>query len=536
MNSTPNCYEFLVERSKGGDFDAALFGGNSIKFSRMLADIDSLADFLSAKGIVSGDCFTIFLPTTVQCFVSFYALNKIGAIANIVHPQTPPEVLKSTMEVTKSKGVFILDLFACKYSQMLNDMGMLSIICSNSDYIGGLGHIAARVREITKAKNFRRINGKNEYKYLTAISHGNPVQRFERTDGTNVAAYLHGGGTTGESKTIKLSSFALNALVEKMDKIDTGYHSGKECTLITLPMFHAFGLGVLLHFSLCNGFCCIPMPKFSADEAIKEMKKYNVTFMVGVPNMYRKLLENESFEGEHLKKLRFLFCGGDLVSEQFLTDFNKTIKKFGGNARLMRGYGLTEVCSVCCTNTPEAVKTNSIGKPLDGVTMEIWDNKKQVLPPNSVGEIVINSSTLMEGYLTWQNLPNEGIYIDESGKRWVRTGDLGCIDEDGFLFFTGRKKRLIVISGYNVYPTDIENAVMSLPYVREACAAEAFNNDKPYIKLFVSLNSTRHDAAIEAIKAYCAENLPIYYSPREIVVLPELPRTQLGKIDIIKLR
>ena len=534
ITGSPNCYEFLVNCANGTDFDAVIQDEQTIKFSRLLKDIDSTADFLYAKGIRCGDCFTIFLPNCTQCFVAFYALNKIGAIANIVHPRTPPEVLRSTMEVTRSKGIFISDSLAVKYAKMLSHTDSLCIFCSDSDYATGFGHTAIRVKEIAKFRGLGHLQGKNGYRYSTVIS-SEAFEEIPRSDGSNVAAYLHGGGTTGESKTIKLSSNALNSLVEKIRKLDTGFHNGNECSLITLPMFHAYGLDVALHFSLCNGFCCIPVPHFSADEVIRHIKKRNVTFMVGVPNMYRKIWEHKDFDGKHLAKLRLLFCGGDLVSEQLLMDFNKTLKKNNSSGKLMRGYGLTEVCSVCCTNTPANTKPNSIGKPLDGITMEIWDNNKQRLPVNTVGEIAVKSSTLMEGYLTWQDLPNEGIYIDPQGGKWVLTGDLGYIDEDGYMFFTGRKKRLIIISGHNVYPTDIENEVMSLPYVKEACVVEAFSNNKPFIKLFVSLNSTRQGAAVEAIKKYCSENLPLYYSPREVVVLPELPRTQLGKIDIIKL-
>ena len=351
ITTSPNCYEYLISRANGVDFDAVFQNEQTIKFSHLLKDIDKIANFLYGKGIRQGDCFTIFLPTSTQCFVAFYAINKIGAIANIVHPRTPPEVLRSTMEVTKSKGIFISDMLAVKYSKMLSRTDFLCIFCAESDYTSGIGHTAALIKEKAKFRGLGHIQGKNGYKYSAALSYAADIDIIPRSDGSNVAAYLHGGGTTGESKTIKLSSNALNSLVETICKLDTGFHDGNECSLATLPMFHAYGLGVALHFSLCNGFCCIPVPSFSAEEVIKLIKKKNVTFMVGVPNMYRKIWEHKDFDGKHLKKLRLLFCGGDLVSEQLLMDFNKTLKKNGSSGKLMRGYGLTEVCSVCCTNT-----------------------------------------------------------------------------------------------------------------------------------------------------------------------------------------
>ena len=527
-----NCYEyFKLSTDRFGDYNIAIHFGHKILRSQLLGDIDRLAAYFKSAGLRRGDVYTIFLPTCLKSFVAFYALNKIGVIANIVHPLTPPDVLKETMDDVGSKGVMLMDLLAKQYVDMLNFHNVPCIICSNSDYVSSAKRPAFKIFEGFSAKASNGL--KNALDYYAVLHRCNPSEGISG-NGDDVAVYLHGGGTTGKSKTIKLSSKALNELVYKVGQIEHHNTPGKECSIIALPMFHAFGLGVSMLFSMCEGFCCIPVPRFKASSVNNLMKKYPVSFILGVPNMYKKMYEEKNFEGEHLRNLELVFSGGDVVNEQFVGMFNSAIEKWGGRGRLFRGYGLTEVSSVCCVNTYAAWKKNSIGKPLHEMKMEIWDDDKKPLPANTIGEIVVAGSTLMEGYY---NEETSGIYVDENGERWVLTGDLGYVDEEGFFFFTGRKKRLIVISGYNVYPTDIEDALIGTLGINEACAVQGYLDGKPIVKLYVSLDSEPENQKekIAEIDAYCRDNLPRFSRPSKIVILDSLPRTQIGKVDFMKL-
>ena len=526
-----NCYEYFKNNTAAfGDYDAAIHFGHRIKRSALLSDIDRLAAYFKSAGLRRGDVYTVFLPTCVQSFVAFYALNKIGVIANIVHPLTPPELLKETMDAVGSKGVMLMDLLAKPYVDMLNFHNVPCVVCSNSDYVSPAAHPAFRGYELFAAHASSGI--KNALSYRAAIHRGPPSDGVHN-NGSDIA-YLHGGGTTGKSKTIKLSSKALNELAYKTGKVEHHNTPGVECSMIVLPLFHAFGLGVSMHFSMCEGFCCIPVARFKPRKANELMREYKVSFIVGVPNMYKKMFEQKNFEGKHLRNLELLFSGGDIVTEQFLDMFNSTIAKWGGKGRLFRGYGLTEVSSVCCANTYADFKRNSVGKPFYDMRVEIWDKDKKRLPANTVGEIAVSGSTLMEGYL---NEPTSGVYTDDSGVRWVLTGDLGYIDEDGFLFFTGRKKRLIIISGYNVYPSDIEEKVIGVAGITEACAVQGYIEAKPIVKLYVALDSEPENKKkkIEEINEFCSENLPRFSRPTKIIILDALPRTRMGKVDFMKL-
>lgn len=534
MNLT--CYDYLkMHANRLGDYDAVLAFGSRTKLSKIISDADSVAAYINSIGIKSGDVVTVFLPNVVHAFVTFYALNKIGVIANIVHPLTSPEVLAENIESTKSKAIFILDILAPSYAEMLNKTGIPCIICSNSDYVLAPIVPAFRVFEKVKGKGIGEFN--NSIKYLKAIAAGKNKKSVECHDGSKIAVYLHGGGTTGKSKTIMLSSNNFNNLAEKLNTLDVPHKAGDEYSLFVLPMFHAFGLGIAMHFPITHGFTSIPMPQFNAETANKHMKKHNVTFVLGVPNMFKKLMEDKGFDGPHLKNLRLVFCGGDFLSERLVKEFNATVAKNGGKGKLFRGYGLTEVSSVCTVNTYKYCREDSIGKPLGDITVEIWDEMKNKLSAGQTGEIVVTGDTVMLGYFNGDNtLRNEGIYIDKNGTRWVLTGDLGYMDSDGFVYFTGRKKRMIIISGYNVYPSDIENAVLNLSFVNEVCAVQGYIKNKPCVKLCVTLkHPMNHNDAIDQIQTYCKKNLARFSCPRKIEIMDTLPRTKMAKVDFMKL-
>ncbi len=534
MNLT--CYDYLkMCYNRIGDYDAVLAFGSRTKLSRVIRDTDAIAAYINSIGIVSGDVVTVFLPNVVHAFTTFYALNKIGVIANIVHPLTSPDGLKESIEFTKSKAIFVLDILAGKYADMLNSCNIPVIICSNSDYMMAPVVPAFKVFEKVKGKGIDVF--KNSIKYSKALATGAKKKSADCHDGSKIAVYLHGGGTTGKSKTIMLSSNNINNIAEKLEDLDVPHKPGDEYSLLVLPSFHAFGLAVAMHFPITHGFTSIPMIQFGAEAANKHLRKHNVTFVLGVPNMFKKMYEEKHFDGPHLKNLRLVFCGGDVLPERLVKDFNKAIAKHGGKGRLFRGYGLTEVSSVCTVNRYDAFREESIGKPLRDITVEIWDEMKNKLPAGQTGEIVIKGNTAMIGYYYGDNtVKNDGVYVDKNGERWVLTGDLGHIDSDGFVYFTGRKKRMIIISGYNVYPIDIENAVLELPFVSEACAVQGYQKGKPCVKLCVTLKQPMNkDDAVDKIYAYCKKNLAKFSCPRKIEIFDAFPRTKMAKIDFMSL-
>lgn len=530
-----SCYEYFVENTRHfGDYDAAEHFGKRITRSEFLADIDGLAAFFSKEyKLKRGDVFTVFLPTCVQSFVLFYALNKIGIIVNFVHPLTPPELLRETMQQSKSKGIAVMDILVKDYVAVINQQKVPCLVCSNSDYTANLRKAPVRLFEAVAHRPIDRLHQKTFYRKVLRLHMPGSVQPH---NGHAIAVYLNGGGTTGKSKTIKLTSKAINELVYKISEIGDPRDPGSEATILVLPLFHAFGLCVGLHLSACYGFRLLPMMRFKAKKFNALMQRNRIVFIVGIPGMFKKLMREENFAGPHLRHLRLLFCGGDDVSEAVLDEFNHHLDRWNAETHLMRGYGLTEVSSVCSVNTSKALRRESIGRPLTGMRMEIWDDTHKQMPNGEIGEIVVTGETLMEGYFVPGKPEDEGLYTDDDGVKWVLTGDLGYQDDDGFFYFSGRKKRLIMISGYNVYPADIENRVTELSFVNEACAVQGYLEGKPIVKLYVVLEKgAQEEKCKEEIFEFCARELPRFSLPRKVVVLDELPRTQMSKVDFMRL-
>jgi len=534
-----NCYEFyLAATEKYGDYKQAQHMDEMVMRSKFICDTEALACYFKKDlGLKRGDVYSIFVPSDIESFTAFYALNKLGVIVNFIHPLLPDEALIETVKESGSKGIMVLGLLGLKQHNVdaVNSLGLPILLCRCSDYASPAKKASAGMGEALLEK----ILG-----YKNATLYCDVVKKYEgRTvegcvnNCDDIAVYLNGGGTTGKSKTIKLTNKAINENVHKLGYIDHIEDPGEEAEIIILPFFHAFGLVVAGHMALCNAARIIPLMQFDAKLVLKLYKNNKFVGIGGIPNMFKKLYNTPGFDGPHLKQTRMMFVGGDDLSPAFLEAFNGMLERNGTSARLRQGYGLTEVGSVCCVNTNWVYKDGSIGKPLEGLRMEIWDDEHKPVPTGEVGEIVISGSTLMEGYFTEDGPKDAGIYYDEEGTAWVLSGDLGYTDEDGFFYFYGRKKRVIIISGYNVYPVDIENLMDTLPFIKESCAVRGTSAEgKVLVRLYASLKTKGDEEEYKKIiTEACAKNLNQFSVPREIVFMDELPHTPLEKVDFMKL-
>ena len=534
-----NCYQYLRYCTEIYD-DVYMMQHFGVKYyrSKIFADMDALAGYFQKDlGLKRGDVFTIFMPTTVQSIVAFYALNSIGVITNFVHPLMSTEFLKEQLEAVNSKGVMVLDVLMLKdktHIKTINDLGIPCIVCQSSDYSDGIKEFGCKTGEALLRKLI--ISKFNKWTSYSAALAKKRVPEQVKDNGHELGAYLNGGGTTGKSKTIKLTSKSINELVWRVSDLDEIKDPGEEAEVIVLPLFHCFGLCIGIHMAMCNSGRIIPMMQFDAKLFLKLMKKNRVVGFIGIPLMFQKLMREKDFDGPHLKNVRLMFCGGDDVSDGFIDEFNTYFEKWGAVGRLRQGYGLTETNSVCVTNSNDDYRRGSIGKPLRGVTVQLWDENHKEVPVGEVGEYAISGPTIMEGYYVEGEAPDHGVYTDENGEKWVLSGDLGYKDEDGYFYFAGRKKRLIIIAGYNVYPTDIEKVVGELDFIKECCAVQGWDNGKSMVRLYASL---RKDGDKEAYKQQicetCESNFSKFYVPRDIIFVDELPQTPLMKIDFMKL-
>ena len=531
-----NCYEYLRMCTEIYD-DVWMMQHFGVKYKRseIFRHMDALAGFFQKElGIKRGDVVTVFMPTTVQSIVAFYALNSIGVITNLVHPLMSTDFLKERLEEVNSKAVMILDLLAKDHIKTINDSGLPCVVCCSSDYSEGIKGFGCKIGEGLIKKIFPKYN--KAYYYRDAIAKGY-VPEQAKGNGDELGAYLNGGGTTGKSKTIKLTSKSINELVWRVSDLDAIQAPGEEAEVIVLPLFHCFGLCIGIHMAMCNSGRIIPMMQFDAKIFVKLLKKNRVAGFIGIPLMFQKLMRQKGFDGPHLKNIRLMFCGGDDVSDAFIDEFNTYFEKWGAVGRLRQGYGLTETNSVCTVNSNDDFRHGSIGKPLRGVEVEIWDDEHNKLPDGEIGEIAIAGPTIMEGYYMDGAEKDYGIYTDENGKKWVLSGDLGYRDSDGYFFFSGRKKRLVIISGYNVYPTDIEKVVGELPEVFECCAVQGWENGRSMVRLYLTMKDKKYETeeTKERIAKLLEDNYSKFYVPRDYVFMDKLPETPLMKVDFMKL-
>lgn len=533
-----SCYEYYKACTEEyGEYYCQYHLGKNFLNTQILSDIDSLAGFFRIElGLQPGDVYSVFMPTTIQSIAAFYALNKVGVTVNFIHPLLPPDVVKETIVSLKSKGVMVLDLLARKHTDMLNETGLPILVCHSSDYANLFAECGIKAGEGIIKKVFPKLNNRDEY--MKAVKRFRKSRVKDHCEVDKPAVLLNGGGTTGKSKTIKLSSRAINEIVFRMSKLDRIHRPGEDSELIVLPLFHCFGLCVAMHMPMCNGAKLIPLMQFDAKMFNRLMQQHCVVGILGIPVMFKKLMDEKHFDNKGLRNMRMAFCGGDDAPQYILDDFNAALEKWGATGRLREGYGLTEVGSVCCVNSNDVYRKGSIGLPLDGVIMDIWDDNQKPLPNGEIGEIVIAGPTIMSGYYTDDGSDGEGLYTDENGVKWVLSGDLGYRDDDGFYYFSGRKKRVIIISGYNVYPSDIEKKLSEFEFVKESCCVKGFNKaGKPIIRMYVSYTDNTGDRDVyKKMMLECIEkNFSKFSLPQEIIEVPKLPETPLMKVDFLKL-
>jgi long-chain acyl-CoA synthetase len=506
--------------------NALCYENKYFKYQTVLKETDKLASSLKTLGVKKHDVVTICMPNTPEAVYSFYAVSKIGAICYEVHPKTTLNMMRRFLKNTNSHILIVLNLFVKEFLPLTKEMDLTIISCN--PFEKGNIFLKTICRLKTKTNNPHVIN----YHSLKTKEIAN--EDFLSSEETSV--YLNTGGTSGEPKIIELSSKAINNLAGDGTTIlgitdPLGIHM-----LGVLPMFHGFGLCMGIHAPITFGACVSLMTKFNAKKTIKLIKKNRCNIIIGVPGLFKSLLKQPSFYNETLKNLHVSYVGGDFVPADLTKRFNEAMEKYNSPARLFAGYGLTETVTVCNVNTNLANKPNSVGKCVSDFKNKIVDlNTREELPPYEVGEICVSGTSIMNGYLDDEELTNKTIITDKDGVKWILTGDFGYLDEDNFLFFKQRLKRIIKVSGVIICPSDVENAVNMLDEVFDVYATDISDDNRgSMIKLFVVKNDNYQINNIELeekIKKIISDEVSVYAIPKEIVYMDKLPKTDVGKTD-----
>ena len=534
---------------------AVSFEGTAIRYAGLLDLVETASERLLGLGLKKDDVLTICLPNIPQAVIVFYAANKIGVIANMVHPKTPPDELSEFMTSTNSRYLIILDAFMSKSLPVFEKIGVRKVmVCRIGDYLPPVKRAAFY---LAKGRKIPPVPGGDRFITWKDMMSGAARDLSEkRADSPydpqigphDPAVYLHSGGTTGSPKTIVLSSHNMNVLatigpqiVNIEDPFANGILPPGISMAAILPLFHGFGLCMCMHTMLCNGIASILVPVFTPDSLAKVILREKPSFIAAVPTLFEGMLKSRKLAKKNLPFLKACFCGGDSLSPDLKSRFETFVRERGAPISLREGYGLTETVTVCCVNPEFKSKEGSVGLPLPDMLMKIVHiGTEQELSPGGQGEICVSGPTVMLEYLNDPDATREAIHVHEDGLRWVHTGDFGYMDKDGYFFFTQRLKRIIKVSGVPVFPSQIEAVISAVPGVDSVCAIEI---PDPYrihaVKAIVvpSADSLPEDTALmrNRIMDVCGEKLIAYARPVEIEFRESLPKTLVGKIDYVLL-
>jgi long-chain acyl-CoA synthetase len=533
---------------------ALVYVGRRITYSELQAEIDRCAEALLAQGIHEGDSVTLSMPNVPNAIVLFYALNRIGARAVMTHPLSSPTELKHYLNQTSSRWAVTMDMFYGRFRDILADTDVEKLlICHFSDYLSSakkLGFKVTKGRKIDPVPKDdpRIITWRRFLKSQSLVEPNRLVEPVEtphrlvepstasRRDETSGDVVLFSGGTSALPKGIELSAANFNALAVSMQAI-TGIGPGHS-VLAILPVFHGFGLGLCIHTPLTVGAFAILVPEFSARIYIDNLIRYSPSYIAGVPTLFQALLTEPTFAKVSFEHLRGAYSGGDSLTPALKERFDKAIAAQGSRVELMEGYGLTECVTACTVSPSHQYRENSIGIPIPGMRVLVADSEGTELAYGEEGEICVTGPTLMKGYLHDPDATAVTLRRHEDGRTWLHTGDIGTMDSDGYLYFRGRKKRIIKVSGVSVYPAQVEQVLEAHPQVRRACVIGTPDEyQMSSVKAFVvpAEGVASDDRLRGDLIAHCRKHLMKWAIPRSIEFRDELPTTLVGKIAYTQL-
>lgn len=513
------------------------FMGKKTSYSKMMAHIDKAANAFWNNGIRQGDCVTICMPNTPQAIIALYALNKLGAVASMIHPLSSQKEITYYLNDSGSKMILTLDLFyekVCNARSECNNKSCTIITARIQDEL--FPHLKVAYY-FGKGKDYTQFPNKENsilWKDFVATGHESSSIKFAEYDKTRTSVLLYSGGTSGQPKGIMLSDYNFNVLgVQIREVVGIDFAAGLKF-LSVMPIFHGFGLGIGIHTVLQNGIQSILVPTFTNESYAKLIVRKKPNFIAGVPTIYTDLLKSETLKNADLSCLYGVFSGGDTLPPKLKKDFDEFLKKHNCSVQIREGYGLTECVTASCLTPYDTYKENSIGLPLRDMVYKIVEpGTFNEVEKGTEGEIILTGPTLMTGYHNKPELTAEVLRKDENGVTWLFTGDSGKMDSDGYVYFLQRMKRMIITSGYNVYPSQIEAAIDSHPDVDYSCVIGVPDEKRMQrIRAYVVLKKgvEQSEAEKKKILEHCKLYVAAYAKPREIIFRDELPKTLVGKV------
>jgi len=543
-------YQYMVSQNEDNlSTKAIMYYGKKISYKNYIDMIDETARRLYNLGITEGEVVTVMSVANPELEVLFYALNKLGAVINLIDVRSDYKQIKKYLMEVKSSEVVVMDNFLPEFDKCMEDEDIDNIVenvITLSPYnsvlfpFNVLAEKKSRKEDSTLYSKIDEIKKKNKYMTWNDLMsvHKYRYPRYPRYKKNMVAALVHTGGTTGVPKTVKLSNENFNAMAIQYKSLNANYNKG-DTFLNGIVPFVAYGIVVTIHMPMCLGMTNIIAPILSPKEFTEFMIKYKPNHTITVPTYVEHFVHDRKADSINWKCLKNLGIGGDYFPEQSEIYVNEFLKNHGSSSIAEKGYGMTENSSTAGVCLVGVNKTNSLGIPLPLNTYGIFERgTDKELKYGEEGEICITGPTEMLGYLDNEEEERKVIKIHSDGKKWIHSEDVGIIDEDGFLFFKGRYKRLIPHGGFKLYPSYIEGVIMKHPDIDNCCVIsipDKVYGASPEAHVVIKKDSVSELKKLkEELIKLCQDKLPSYSQPEDFIFEEDLPLTSVGKVDYKK--
>lgn len=495
-----------------------------LTFSQIDKLSTQLAAYLQSRGLVPGDRVGIMMPNLLQYPIAIFACIKAGLIAVNTNPLYTPREMLYQFKDSDIRGVIIAENFASNLQKILPETNINVIIITSIGEL--LGSLKGAIVNFLVRKVKRMVP---KYEISNCVSFSDALQQGKKftikpfpDDQERVIVHQYTGGTTGISKGAMLTNRNLIANMQQIQAVlcSSNFKEGEEVALSPLPMYHIFAFAVALAMTSMGAMTVLVVNARDISSVIKEFGKRKISLMTGVNTLFNALLHHKDFLRADFSGLKITVGGGMAVQTPVAVWWQEITK-----CPLTQGYGLTETSPVASINPVDGSgKLGSIGMPVPSTDMRIVDEQRNVLNVGEVGEIQIKGPQVMKGYY---NKPEETAGVIKDG--WFSSGDIGKMDEEGYFYIVDRKKDMILVSGFNVYPNEIEEYVMSHPKVLEAAALGVPDERSgEAVKLYV----VKKDKSLteKELLAFCNEGLTRYKIPKHVEFRKELPKSNVGKI------
>ena len=542
----PECsaFDFVRTRNKDRLMSTAMeYYGRKFTYADLIVNVKKTAAAFRALGVKKGDIITVVSVMTPEVIYAFYAADRIGATLNLVDPRYSPEGIHDYIQEVRSRLLICLNVVYDRCEQAAKRTTVERVVVLSPADSLPLG-LAIGYKAANPDRNRYHSNVLNWKKFIAGGADASTSA--EPYDPEHACVVVHTGGTTGSPKGVLLTDRNFNAIAQQFSAYDSLFRKGQSLMNI-MPPFIAYGYACGVHLPLVLGLKVIIIPNLDPDKLGGLIWKYKPEHMFGVPAHYQQMAASHQLRNKDLSFIRNYAAGGDAISLGAEQTVNNFLETHNVEYPLAKGYGMTEVSSAATVAAGKVNKPGSVGIPLVNTLVSVFEpGTDKELPLGQRGELCISGPGVMKGYYDKPAETAAILRTHPDGRVWVHTGDIGYLDEDGFVYLDSRIKRLIIRhDGFKVFPSMIENVVSQHPAVHQCSAVGCTDKDHvqgrlPFVYLVLtqeaaSASPSKRKQIIRELRQMCAEELPEYVQPVGYKIIPEMPLTPVGKFDYRKL-